>query len=355
MRVGSLLVLCGLLGLASGAVEAKTQEFEAGSWYGAAQFNDGSGAFELCYITGEYESRISVFFQIDYDGVFHIAFEHPDWRLKVGDAYPVVLEVDQALSESYQAVAYAETGVDIGFETAGTLLDTLRYGQRMRVLAQRESFSFLLTGTKAALKKLQDCYDQNGRTVTAANPFGKTSGANPFAAPSAGEAAGVAPTSPDNAAFRHRAAAIFEAALHLPRMSQFKVLHGAAIPEWLHDSDLAWTAGSSYGGLYADLGDVALEEESARITADDSKLCEGDVASAAVNEEIDNGLVVRRLAVSCLDPEDSWYSYYSIYQTSSPDGTWVVRHFADDDRAAAKAADQAIFDMINSATAGRGS
>jgi hypothetical protein len=348
MRVGSLLVLCGLLGLASGAAEAKTQEFEAGSWFGAAQYNDASGVFELCYISGEYQSRISVFFQIDYDGQFHIAFEHPDWHLTVGEAYPVLVEVDSALAESYRAVAYAETGVDIGFETAGELLDILRYGQEMHVRTERDSFTFLLTGTKAALKQLQDCYDRNGRMQTAANPSAGGDSSNPFGTPLGKEASSTAAASGDNATFRHDAVEIFEQIFADKQLSRFKLLHGADIPNWLRDSDLVWMTGSTYGSLRADLGEVTPAEASSYIAADDSKNCKGEVASATVNSELKNGKVVRRVAVSCIEDDGTVYTYYSIYQTESPAGTWIISHLTMKDRGGARAADQAIFDLIDS-------
>jgi hypothetical protein len=348
MRVGSLLVLCGLLGLASGAAEAKTQEFEAGSWFGAAQYNDASGAFELCYISGEYQSRISVFFQIDYDGGFHIAFEHPDWRLKVGEAYPVMLEVDSALSESYRAVAYTETGVDIGFETAGGLLDILRYGQEMRVRTERDSFTFLLTGTKAALTQLQDCYDRNGRMKTAANPAAGGDSSNPFGAPLGKEASSTAAAPGDNDTFRHNAVAIFEQIFTDKQLARFKLLHGTDIPNWLRDSDLVWVTGSTYGSLRADLGEVTPAEASSYIAADDAKNCKGEVASATVNSELKNGHIVRRVAVSCIEDDRAVYTYYSIYPTVDPAGSWIISHLSMTDRNGAKAADQAIFDLIDS-------
>jgi hypothetical protein len=348
MRVGSILVLCGLLGLASGVAEAKTQEFEAGSWFGAAQYNDDSGAFELCYISGEYQSRISVFFQIDYDGEFHIAFEHPDWKLTVGEAYPVLLEVDEALSESYRAVAYTETGVDIGFETVGELLDILRYGKEMHIRTERDNFTFLLTGTKAALKQLEDCYDRNGRMQTAANPSAGGDASNPFGEP-LGKEASSSPAAPaDNASFRRNAVAVFEQIFADKQLSRFKLLHGADIPNWLQDTDLVWKTGSTYGSLRADLGAVTPAEASSYIAADDAKNCKGDVASATVNATLKNGKVVRRVAVSCIEEDRAVYTYYSIYQTEAPAGTWIISHLTMKDRAGAKAADQAIFDLLDS-------
>jgi hypothetical protein len=349
MRMGRLLVLCGLLGLASGAAEAKTQQFDAGSWFGAAQYSDASGAFELCYISGEYQSRISVFFQIDHDGGFHIAFEHPDWHLTVGEAYPVLLEVDHALSESYSAVAYTETGVDIGFKTVGELLDILRYGEEMRVRTPRDSFTFMLTGTKSALTNLQDCYDRNGGTATAATtPLDGGDISNPFGEPLSKEASSRTAPSADNATFRRNAVAVFEEIFADKQLSRFKLLNGAEVPKWLRDSELAWVTGSTYGSLRADIGAVTPADTSSYIAADDMKNCKGEVASATVNSELRNGHVVRRVAVSCVEDTRTVYTYYSIYQTEAPAGTWIVSHLTMKDRSGAKAADQAIFDLIDS-------
>lgn len=164
------LILFGIGVLVGGQAEAKSTEFQAGTWPGRIVFDDESGAFSRCYIYSDYYKNIRLFFQIDHDKTFHVALAHPDWTLRIGDSYDVVLEVDSVLHQSYDAYAYATGAVDITFMSPGGLLDILRYGRTLRVYAQKDVFVFELSGTKKALKKLYDCYRDNAPANTASNP-----------------------------------------------------------------------------------------------------------------------------------------------------------------------------------------
>ena len=351
----ALLALVGVT-----RADAKEYSFQAGTWPGAIVYDDTSGAFQDCYITSDYKSGITLYFQIDYDQTFHVAFTHPDWRLTVGDEFNVGLEVDRLWSGTYRAYAYADNAVDIKFEAPGDLLDALRYGSVMRVNAQADSFSFRLEGTKTALQRLRECYVENARAGTSTNPFGSGSStseatsSNPFGGSTgnpfqSNQGGGQTASTTDAGNARSEAVDLFQSLLQDSRLARFQVLRGSAVPEGLDDRDLVWGAGSTYGGMSVIIGDVSPEGETARLAAEDSKSCKGEVASAAVNSAMSNGDTVRRLAVSCHEGQSSWYTYYSIYRTYAPAGAFMVSHVSIDDQNAAKSADQAFFDIISSA------
>jgi hypothetical protein len=340
--------------------DAKEYAFQAGTWPGSIVYDDKSGEFQDCYITSDYKSGITLYFQIDYDQTFHVAFTHPDWRLTVGDEFKVGLAIDSMWSGTYTAYAYANNAVDIKFESPGDLLDALRYGGVLRVNAQSDSFSFRLEGTKTALQRLRQCYIENARAGATTNPFGggnSTGGgssSNPFGGSNANpfqsnQGGGQTASTTDAGKARSDAVDLFQSLLQDSRLARFQVLRGSAIPEGLDDRDLVWGQGSTYGGLSVVIGDISPESETSRLASEDSRSCKGEVASAAVNSAMSNGDIVRRLAVSCHEGQSSWYTYYSIYKTYSPAGAFMVSHFAADDQNAAKSADQAFFDIISSA------
>jgi hypothetical protein len=351
-----LLAFVGAIG-----VDAKEYSFQAGSWPGTIVYDDKSSSFQDCYITSDYKSGITLYFQIDYDQTFHIAFTHPDWRLTVGDEFSVGLAVDRLWSGTYRAYAYDTNAVDIKFEAPGDLLDALRYGSVMRVKAQSDSFSFQLEGTNVALQRLHQCFVENARAggsntnpfgsgsssgTTSSNPFGG-SGGNPFKSNQGGGSQTASTTDAGKA--RSDAVDLFQSLLQDSRLAHFQVLRGNAIPKALGDRDLVWGQGSTYGGLSVVVGDISPEDETARLASEDGKSCKGEIASAAVNSALSNGDIVRRLAVSCHEGQSSWYTYYSIYKTYSPAGAFMVSHVSVDDQNAAKSADQAFFDIISSA------
>jgi len=134
---------CWAAMLALGVVtraDAKEVSFQAGSWPGTIVYDDKSGTFQDCYITSDYKSGITLYFQIDYDQTFHIAFTHPDWRLTVGDDFSLGLSVDNLWSGTYRAYAYDTNAVDIKFEAPGDLLDALPEFRILFEVKRRRSF-----------------------------------------------------------------------------------------------------------------------------------------------------------------------------------------------------------------------
>jgi hypothetical protein len=359
MRTISFFWAASLTLVCAARADAKEYPFQAGTWPGAIVYDDSTGAFQDCYITSDYKSGITLYFQVDYDQTFHIAFTHPDWRLTVGQEFNVGLEVDRLWSGTYRAYAYADNAVDIKFEGPGDLLEALRYGSVMRVNGQSESFSFRLEGTKTALQRLRECYIENARAGTSTNPFGSgnstggSTSSNPFGGstgnPFQSNQGGQTASTTDAGKARSEAVDLFESLLQDSRLARFQVLRGSAIPAGLDDRDLVWGAGSTYGGMSVIVGDVSPEAETSRLAAEDGKSCKGEVASAAVNSAMSNGETVRRLAVSCHEGQGSWYTYYSIYRTYAPAGAFMISHVSIDDQNAAKSADQAFFDIISSA------
>src|SRR5262249_52110110 len=109
--IGVVLWATVLAFVGAARVDAKESSFQAGSWPGTIVYDDKSGSFQDCYITSDYKSGITLYFQIDYDQTFHIAFTHPDWRLTVGDQFSVGLSVDSLWSGTYRAYAYDTNAV----------------------------------------------------------------------------------------------------------------------------------------------------------------------------------------------------------------------------------------------------
>lgn len=344
------LLAAGLACASLAPADAKQYDFQAGSWPGVMVYDDQSGAFQNCYVWSDYKNDITVYFQIDYDQTFHVAFTHPNWRLNVGDQFSVGLEVDNRLSDTYRASAYSENGVDVIFTAPGALLDILRYGRVMTIHAQQESFSFRLEGTKVALDRLYDCYAENAnRGGGSTNPFSSGANSNPFGGTNSDQtAAGQGGQQADTSQQRAKAISTFEPLLRDRRLASFVVLRGGDIPESLKDYDLVWASEKTYGRLSVYIGDVDPVAEAKRLAAEEGQSCNGQFASATVRSTLGNGAVVPRLATSCVEGNEAWYVYYSIYETMDPKGAYYVIHTSPVDQTAAKDADQAVFDVINS-------
>ena len=122
--------------------------------------------FESCTMTRS-AAELGITFARNSDGLL-LLLESPKWKLERGKAYPVRLV---AASDSFDAKALAETkAVTI------TLADTpfnrkLSSANALEVRGEGKTVRVPLEGSRAALDRLEACYEKNSSANTESNPF----------------------------------------------------------------------------------------------------------------------------------------------------------------------------------------
>ena len=122
--------------------------------------------FESCTMTRS-AAELGITFARNSDGLL-LLLESPKWKLERGKAYPVRLV---AASDSFDAKALAEArAVTI------TLADTpfnrrISSASVLEVRGEGATVRVPLDGSRAALDRLETCYEKNSSENVATNPF----------------------------------------------------------------------------------------------------------------------------------------------------------------------------------------
>ena len=142
-------------------------------WQGDANY-DADGKFSDCTMTAQAESGVLIGFVIS---------KHFDWGLvladetrsfKLGTTEAVVLLIDQRDPIPAIAKVVDVHGIVIPLENSDPVLDALREGKVLTIVAKEAKISFKLTGTKEAIAELAACVTEhiNSEKVDAARPAG---------------------------------------------------------------------------------------------------------------------------------------------------------------------------------------
>jgi hypothetical protein len=134
--------------------------FISGVWQGEAHY-DADGKFSNCTMTAQAESGVLIAF---------IITKHHDWGLvladetrdfKPGTSEPVALVVDQHDPLPAIAKVIDVHGILIPLADSDPVIEALREGTVLTIVAKEAKFSFKLTGTKAAIGELAACVTQH--------------------------------------------------------------------------------------------------------------------------------------------------------------------------------------------------
>jgi len=149
----------------SALAQARTEQIVAvGPWEVKSTYR--ADRFESCTMTRS-AAELGITFARNSDGLL-LLLESPKWKLERGKAYPVRLV---AASDSFDAKALAETkAVTI------TLADTpfnrkLGSANVLEVRGEGATVRVPLDGSRAALDRLETCYEKNSSENVATNPF----------------------------------------------------------------------------------------------------------------------------------------------------------------------------------------
>ncbi len=285
------LILC-----VAGLAPASAEEFTVGLWHGSAYFHEKTGEFTHCAVSAEYTTDDTLVLGITQAGSIVIGISNPRWRLKEGERYPVRLRVDRRDLGQYEAEARLDFGVYIYLPYTEDLIRLLRRGRILYFEARRETLSYKLTGTSAALPRLQECaYRELFSSRTARNPFSSgnegTDSRNPFAG--SDESLG----SDENGIEKSVVRMLREAGL-----DGYRFVPEAYRPDYLSDAIYVWTNGTVTGATFADeRGELGLGLASSLLLAGYENSCAGDFTYGARTESLFDGSEMRRVAARCAE------------------------------------------------------
>jgi hypothetical protein len=158
MTVRATLFATLLAGLAlSSLVEAA---FISGVWQGDADFDD-NGKFSDCTMTAEASSGVLIGFIISRDFAWGLVLADETHTFEAGATEAVVLAIDDRDPIAAIAKVIDIHGMVIPLENSGPVVEALREGKVLTIVAGGTKISFKLTGTKAAIAELAACVTEN--------------------------------------------------------------------------------------------------------------------------------------------------------------------------------------------------
>jgi hypothetical protein len=149
-----------LLAVALSAFSAQNAAFISGVWQGDANY-DANGAFSDCLMTAQADSGVLIGFVISkyFEWGLVIADERHDFQ--VGATEQIMLVVDQRKPIPAIAKVVDVHGIVIPLEDSDSVLDALREGKVLTIMAETAKIRFKLTGTKEAIAELAACVTEH--------------------------------------------------------------------------------------------------------------------------------------------------------------------------------------------------
>lgn len=134
--------------------------FISGVWQGDANF-DANGKFSNCTMTAQASSGVLVGFIISKRFEWGLVLADETREFETGTSEAVALHIDERDPIPAIAKVIDIHGIVIPLENSLQVLDALREGKVLTIMAERAKISFKLTGTKAAIAALAACVTEN--------------------------------------------------------------------------------------------------------------------------------------------------------------------------------------------------
>lgn len=134
--------------------------FISGVWQGDANY-DAEGRFSDCTMTAQADSGILIGFVISNTYEWGLVLADDTRSFEVGTSEPVVLLIDHRDPIPAIAKVIDVHGIVIPLENSDPVLEALREGKVLTIVAKEAKFSFKLTGTKEAIAELAACVTEH--------------------------------------------------------------------------------------------------------------------------------------------------------------------------------------------------
>jgi hypothetical protein len=160
-----LLILGGLIAMASSAYAASEKAIAIGPWQIEASFTE-SDDFDRCVMSRTTEDGIETRISRDKDGLA-LAMSSPRWKLDKGKKYDVEFAAGRITWKS--DVAATSQAVRVAL-TDQKFNDALRTADQLEVRGAGSTIRVSLDKSAAALSRLDSCYETNIKAIET-NPF----------------------------------------------------------------------------------------------------------------------------------------------------------------------------------------
>ena len=134
--------------------------FISGIWQGDANYGI-DGKFSDCTMMAQAETGVLIGFIISKDYNWGLVLADERRKFKVGTSEPVVLQIDERDPIPAVAKVIDVHGILIPLEDSDPVLDALREGKVLTIVAKEAKFSFKLTGTKQGIAELAACVTEH--------------------------------------------------------------------------------------------------------------------------------------------------------------------------------------------------
>ena len=313
------LVLTIAVSLTASAAMAKGPfgSIKVGNWSGGAYTNDDTGAFGSCVASASYKSGISLAVAVTAQLGWGLSFMHPNWRMQVGQTFPIVLTFDGGSPFNVTGRAIAYNHVLVPMPDNSSLISEFRKARRMSAYAQSQLFQFDLNGTSSLLVSLVNCVRTvNAQGLSAAGDFTFRKQAPVAQAPpppptgSSLSPESAPPVSPD---YQIEAIELASNFLIKSQLRNPLVVPRAETPVELASYGAAWKSDEANGfvRIIPTSPGVTGLEVAATVIGNDAKACKGTFASGRKSELVDSDVVFRGFA-KCDDTNGSKLAEYFI-------------------------------------------
>ena len=143
-----------------GVVAANDSEkMRVGAWYGEPSFTH-AGQFRHCSMIARYANGVSLYFALTADETLTLGLLEAGLGIAPGERAPVLLEIDGRWR--HMATAEGSGRLDrIVLTGAPEVVEQLRHGRALRVVATGGAVDLGLTDTARAFERLRDCVEKN--------------------------------------------------------------------------------------------------------------------------------------------------------------------------------------------------
>jgi hypothetical protein len=284
--------------------------FKIGNWAGAAYSSNETKRFSHCAAHATYKHGVALFFMVNRDYQWAVAFSSPAFSMPKGQTIKVRIALDESDADLVDAYVIDHTFMRVNLVANGELFKRFMRGNILRLFGSDQQYSFALQDTAKLLPQLLNCV--KGRM----NPAPLQAQSAPLKQPDA-----VPAGKPD---LRAEVTSLAANLLSEAGVKGFRIDTPSA-SDGGNKTDVTWTAPGITGGLVV-LLDPAIKRPSdatPRLISVAAEKCKGKFASGAMPEENGAARVFSSCQIGDGDPVMGFYLTIS----RSAGGHYVIMTF----------------------------
>jgi hypothetical protein len=160
-----MLVAAIVLAVALSFVDtSQARAWQIGNWSGGAYGNRATGQLNYCQMWVRYKSGIVLWFRQYTNYNLYVGLSHSNWRMNPSSNYTLAFVIDGQLVRRARGVVLAEniSRIWLGLGTDRYTRNRLQRGFVLTLVHNSGNYRFKLTGTAAALERLERCLQIRG-------------------------------------------------------------------------------------------------------------------------------------------------------------------------------------------------